>query len=114
VDASDFSVITKDGRSDVMASGSGAFSTWLANARGPVDTSSVALLADNPPETLRQAGEILLKLLANVQREPSNVKFRAIKLSNPKIESKLLTANGAFEILFSVGFEEVREASHCG
>ena len=53
------------------------------------------------------ACEILVKLLANVIRDPQNMKYRSIRLSNPKIESKLLAANGAFEVLFSVGFEEV-------
>ena len=50
---------------------------------------------------------ILVKLLNNVIRDPNNMKFRSIRLANPKIESMLLAANGAFEVLFSVGFEEV-------
>ena len=48
----------------------------------------------------------MVRLLNNVLRDPGNMKFRSIRLSNPKIESKLLPANGAFEVLFSVGFEE--------
>ena len=56
----------------------------------------------------KEAAEILIKLLGNVIKDPQNLKFRSIRLSNPKIESKLLAAQGAFEILFSVGFEEVK------
>ena len=53
----------------------------------------------------KDAGDILIRLFSNVLKDPQSLKFRAVKLSNPKIESKLLVANGAFEILFSSGFE---------
>lgn len=74
-----------------------------------VDTSIVESLRENPKEVTLEAVEILLKLLGNVKKDPNNMKFRSIRLSNPKIESKLLVANGAFETLFSVGFEEARK-----
>ena len=114
VDAADGTVITKEGRSDIMSKGGRAFQQWESQALGgpeDVDVSVVDMLADNPDQVKREAGEILVRLLRNVMREPSNLKFRSVKLSNPKIESKLLTANGAFEILFSVGFEEVRRGA---
>lgn len=71
-----------------------------------IDTSAVKMLEDNDPHVIKEAGEILLKLIGNVLRDPHNMKYRSVRLSNPKIESKLLVATGAFEILFSVGFEE--------
>ena len=71
-----------------------------------IDTSVVDTLLDNPKDIMTGAAEILIKLLCNVIREPNNIKYRSIRLGNPKIESKLLVANGAFEILFTVGFEE--------
>ena len=71
-----------------------------------IDTSAVKLLEDNEPHVIGEAGEILLKLIGNVLRDPHNIKYRSIRLSNPKIEKKLLAATGAFEILFAVGFEE--------
>ncbi len=111
VSAADGAVITKEGRRDVMSMGAAAFAQWESQAGGgveDVDVSVVDMLADNPEEVKKEAGEILVKLLRNVQRDPGNMKFRSVRLSNPKIETKLLTANGAFEILFSVGFEEVR------
>ena len=64
------------------------------------------LLKDNPSEVKNSACEILVKLLSNVVSDPNNPKYRQIKLANKTIEEKLLPASGAFEILFSVGFEE--------
>ncbi len=110
LDASDGSVLARDGKRDVQAMGAGAFAHWESQAGAgveEVDVSAVEALRDNPEEVRREAGEILVRLLRNVQRNPSDLRFRAVKLSNPTIESKLLGANGAFEILFSVGFEEV-------
>lgn len=109
INASDGSVITKEGRQDVSSLGPQAFRQWEALAAPSIDTSIVNMLNENSAQVKREAGEILLKLIGNVLREPNNIKFRSIKLSNPKIESKLLVAAGAFEILFSLGFEEVTE-----
>ena len=72
--------------------------------------SIVKKLTDNDPKTFQDAKEILLKLINNILRDPQNVKFRRIRLSNPKVESMLLNANGAFDILFSIGFEEDTDA----
>jgi len=57
----------------------------------------------------KDAGEIIVKLLSNIVADPNNIKYRQVKLANKKIEEKLLPANGAFEILFSVGFEEAED-----
>ena len=93
-------VISREGRQEVMSMGAGAFQTW-DESHTDVDTSVVEVLKDNAPEVTREAGEILVKLMSNVIRDPQNMKYRQIRLANPKIESKLLSANGAFEILFS-------------
>jgi len=106
VNASDGSVITSDGRSDVSSQGAAAFDKWEALASAPVDVSIVEMLHENTAEAKKEAAEILLRLVDNVIREPQNIKYRSVRLSNPKIESKLLSASGAFEILFSMGFEE--------
>ena len=98
-------VLSREGRQEVMSMRSQAFKTWEGMFTD-LDTSVVDTLLDNPEEVRNDAAEILVKLLGNVIREPNNIKFRSIRLGNPKIESKLLAANGAFEILFSVGFEE--------
>ena len=74
-----------------------------------VDTSIVELLRENTEEVKRDAGDILVKLLSNIVAAPNNLKYRQIKLANKTIEEKLLPASGAFEILFSVGFEEAED-----
>ena len=99
-------VLTKEARQDILNLGGAAFFNWERQFT-EADTSTVDLLKDNPAEVTKEAAEILIKLLNNVLRDPNNIKYRSIRLSNPKIESKLLIATGAFEILFSVGFEEV-------
>ena len=71
-----------------------------------MDTSIVSMLADNSDTVMNDAKDILVKLLGNVLNDPNNTKYRAVKLTNKTIEEKLLPAAGAFEILFSVGFEE--------
>lgn len=109
INASDGSVITRDGRQDIQSRGASAFSYWETMAKpieSAMDTSAVKMLEDNEPHVIKEAGEILLKLIGNVLRDPHNMKYRSVRLSNPKIESKLLVATGAFEILFAAGFEE--------
>jgi len=102
----DGSEISADGRDEVMSLGSASFAQWEKLAPACIDVSPVKLLNDNPESIKKDAVEILVKLLSNVVRDPNNIKYRQIKLSNKKIEESLLTAAGAFEILFSVGFEE--------
>ena len=108
IDARDGSIITKDGRSDVSSHGAGAFALWESQLSPGADTGAVEMLLDNPPEIGRAAAEILLRLFRNVQKDPQSIKFRSVRLSNPKIESGLLVANGAFEVLFSRNSVQVR------
>ena len=53
-----------------------------------------------------EAVNILVKLLTNVVNHPGELKYRQVRLGNKIIEEKLLPASGAFEVLFSCGFEE--------
>ena len=100
-------LVTKAGREEVLASGSAAFSVWAASSLTSLDTSAVTkLVAENEPGVARVAAGILVRLLGNVVRQPTDIKYRQIKLTNKKIADELLVANGAFEILFTVGFEE--------
>ena len=95
------SVLSREGRQEVMSLGMSALAQW--NSAGPkdVDTSVIALLDDNPEQVKKDAKEILVKLLGNIVNDPNNTKYRAVKLTNKVIEEKLLPAAGAFEILFS-------------
>jgi len=106
----DGSVISEDGRQDVLSLGGNAFSQWERLAPQPIDTSIVNLLLDNDPSVKTDACDILVRLLANIVKNPNNIKYRQVKLTNPKIETKLLPAAGAFEVLFSVGYEEADDS----
>merc|ERR1719322_732161 len=99
-------VVTRDGRQEVMSLGVSALATWSQAAPQHVDTSVVSMLADNTDDVMEAAKEILVKMLGNIINDPNNTKYRAVKMSNKVIIEKLLPASGAFEILFSVGFEE--------
>merc|ERR1719341_671843 len=92
-----------------MSLGAAAFAQWEVLAPVEVDTTIVELLRDNTEQVKRDAGDILVKLLSNIVAAPNDMKYRQIKLANKTIEEKLLPASGAFEILFSVGFEEAED-----
>merc|ERR1719334_1610384 len=98
--------LSSDGRSEVMSQGASAFQLWESLLPKRADTSVVLLLKDNEPSVKTEAVNILVKLLTNVVNHPGELKYRQVRLGNKTIEEKLLPANGAFEILFSVGFEE--------
>lgn len=50
---------------------------------------------------------ILLRILDNIIREPNNNKYRTIRLENKVIKEKLLSLDGAFQLLKKIGFVEV-------
>ncbi|CAI9296928.1 unnamed protein product [Lactuca saligna] len=54
--------------------------------------------------------EIVLKLLKNIVREPENVKFRRIRLGNPKIKEAIADVPGGLDLLECVGFELKEES----
>ncbi|KAK7398885.1 hypothetical protein VNO78_10059 [Psophocarpus tetragonolobus] len=49
--------------------------------------------------------DVLLKLLRNIGREPENVKFRRIRMSNPKIKEAVADVAGGVELLSFLGFQ---------
>ncbi|TQD73299.1 hypothetical protein C1H46_041172 [Malus baccata] len=49
--------------------------------------------------------EVVLRLLRNIVKEPENVKFRRIRMSNPKIREAIGEVVGGIELLEFVGFE---------
>jgi len=102
-------MISEDGRQEIFSLGASASKQWEILAPSLIDTSIVNLLRENPDNVRRDAGDILVKLLSNIVAEPNVMKYRQVKLANKKIEEKLLPANGAFEILFSAGFEEAED-----
>jgi hypothetical protein len=59
--------------------GASAFSYWESLSKpteASIDTSVVRMLEDNEPSVTKEAGDILLKLIGNVLRDPNNIKFR--------------------------------------
>ncbi|XP_061345007.1 plant UBX domain-containing protein 2 [Gastrolobium bilobum] len=49
--------------------------------------------------------DVVFKLLRNIVREPENVKFRKIRMSNPKIKEAVGEVIGGVELLSFLGFE---------
>lgn len=68
--------------------------------------SCILALEDNPEDVYLETTSVLLKLVDNVIKNPSNPKYRSIKLGNPTVSSKLLPVVGAMECLFEMGFQE--------
>lgn len=48
---------------------------------------------------------VVLKLLKNIVKEPENVKFRKIRMGNPKIKEAMVDVVGGIELLEFLGFE---------
>ncbi|KAK7358251.1 hypothetical protein VNO77_00177 [Canavalia gladiata] len=59
-------------------------------------------ISGKPPEG---SIDVVLKLLKNIGREPENVKFRKIRMNNPKIKEAVGEVTGGVELLSFVGFE---------
>lgn len=68
-----------------------AFSDLLKNERKEFDIAS----------------DLLVRFASNVLRDPQNLKYRQIKLTNEIFMNKILPVLGAIDCLFTMGFEEV-------
>eukprot|EP00929_Paragymnodinium_shiwhaense_P118087 TRINITY_DN8976_c0_g1_i2.p1 TRINITY_DN8976_c0_g1~~TRINITY_DN8976_c0_g1_i2.p1 ORF type:complete len:187 (-),score=68.38 TRINITY_DN8976_c0_g1_i2:473-1033(-) len=62
-------------------------------------------LKNLPVEQAQETLEILDKLIRNVVRNPTEEKFRTIKLGNPKIAAAITNVPGAVEVLQEMGFK---------
>ncbi|GAB4828734.1 hypothetical protein Ancab_018402 [Ancistrocladus abbreviatus] len=67
-----------------------------------LETCFGAYLSGKPSEG---SVDVVIRLLRNVVKEPENVKFRRIRMSNPKIREAIGEVAGAFELLETVGFQ---------
>ena len=74
---------------------------------------NIEKLQDNDTSVFLEASEILIKFANNVINNPSNQKYRKIRVGNPIVVEKLLPVNGAVECLFAIGFQEVCGRSTC-
>ena len=69
---------------------------------------SVEILVTNPLEKFLDVSDLLIRFASNILKDPQNVKYRKIRVSNPIVQNRLLPVEGAIECLFEMGFEEVR------
>ncbi|KAL8142072.1 hypothetical protein V2J09_015104 [Rumex salicifolius] len=53
--------------------------------------------------------DVVIRLLRNIIKEPENVKFRRIRMSNPKIREAVGEVTGCVELIECVGFKLVEE-----
>lgn len=70
-----------------------AFSDLLKNERKEFDIAS----------------DLLVRFASNVLRDPQNLKYRQIKLTNEIFMNKILPVLGAIDCLFTMGFEEMAD-----
>lgn len=68
----------------------------------------VDLLNENETKVYTEVCNVLSRLCRNVIKNPSELKYRKVRLSNPIVAEKILPAVGAMECLFEIGFVEVR------
>lgn len=78
----------------------------------PVVSWTLLSLEENPREIYLEVTSVLLRLANNVIKNPSDPKYRSIRLANPTVANKLLPAVGAMECLFEMGFKEVCAVGH--
>lgn len=73
-----------------------------SNTDGELEVCVGTYVSGNPSEG---SVDIILKLLRNIGREPENVKFRRIRMNNPKIKEAVGDVAGGVELLSFLGFE---------
>lgn len=68
---------------------------------------SIDSLEENPKEIFLKVISILIKLAENVINNPTEPKYRKIRLENQTISKFILPSIGGMESLFDMGFQEV-------
>lgn len=67
-------------------------------------------LEENSFDIYCKVSSIILKLLDNIIKEPTNPKYRRLRIGNATVSGTLLPAIGAMECLFYIGFKEDGDA----
>lgn len=78
----------------------------LAGSEAEENGAVYVLLRQEPVRAIT-AAETLIKMLANIMKNPQEEKFRKIRLSNTTIQSKLVAVPGAVDILREAGFSRI-------
>ena len=60
---------------------------------------------ENHPTGLQTAAELIVKILTNIAREPSSVRYRSLNTTNKTVARKVLSAQAALQLLIAAGFE---------
>lgn len=68
-------------------------------------TTNVLSSLKNTKEAYLDAVRILLVLLDNVLKYPTEMKYRSIRIENKSIKEKLLSLDGCSELLSAIGFK---------
>ncbi|CAN0871551.1 Plant UBX domain-containing protein 2 [Linum grandiflorum] len=88
---------------DVTSGDDNAVSDGKTDEASLLDESSVAAyLSGKPPEG---SVEVVLRLFRNIVKDPENVKFRRVRMGNPKIREAVTEVAGGIELLELAGFE---------
>jgi UBX domain-containing protein 6 len=74
----------------------------VSESNTELEISIGTYVSGNPSEG---SVDIVLKLLRNIVKEPENVKFRKIRMGNPKIKEAVGEVIGGVELLSLLGFE---------
>ncbi|KAM9198903.1 peptide-N(4)-(N-acetyl-beta-glucosaminyl)asparagine amidase [Mergus octosetaceus] len=69
-------------------------------------SAAVSELCQNGRDTFLEASRLLLAYADNILRNPSEEKYRLIRIGNPAFSTRLLPVRGAVECLFEMGFQE--------
>lgn len=72
-----------------------------------IESAAFGVLEGGSGEKTRVALETLQKLLTNIQRSPTETKFRQVRKSNAAIQSRLFPQ--CFDFLAAVGFKDVED-----
>ena len=65
-------------------------------------------LKKNDPNEIKTVCETLLRILAKIQQNPFDLKSRTVLLESDDVLYNLMPFEGALEILFDIGFQEVQ------
>lgn len=68
---------------------------------------SIKKLEFNNENVYNEAVRLLVKIIDNVLKEPSNKKVRLLQKSNATVFRKILTVEGGLDCLRAIGFVEV-------
>lgn len=86
----------------------------LSKAEDPQVASRAGDFLSLPKSVRESSLPVVMKLLGNLTSDPSNEKFRSIRLTNPKIKATIADVPAAKALLLACGFSEAGESLVAG